>query len=512
MAVYSVDSNGKAPKGLSANDYVVTRNGTYQIKSVNADGTYNSSLYDSAMSLSNYNGQLGSLITGANSATATPANTYNTGSSGSSGGSSNNISQAGNTMNWAGQGGTPTHSNYPGSSLNYDAANDRLIRTMPNGQQYYVNRGDEKWPALYAEYMGSKNSVYDAISDMGAVSAPEYQPADTSALEAQVAALTQQLANQQYTPVNQEDYTKNVMTYDEALAYAERLLAPKYDEAYKQTAEQAAQNLDRAGLVDSLYGQQLAMSQQNAVTNARQQAINDLAVSLVGQDRQYALQLLNAAIGENQFGASYQMEGLSTAANLSVNMINTLVDQANALNNYNLQATSLELQKQAPRIEALYTAGLMEKNEAELELLNLEIEATKAAQSAGIELTGGSGGGGGSRRSSGGGGGDEEDSTVYLPMSVGSAAATAAAAKANSQAAARFAGTSSGTPTPTPTPSSRPSLAQLWTNSRGVVDYFEALARSYKYTSDEIIAFSRTLDNSGNKTSNRTYTGTRGTM
>lgn len=40
---YQVQSNGSAPKGLKAGDKVVTAGGTYTIKSVNADGSYNSS-------------------------------------------------------------------------------------------------------------------------------------------------------------------------------------------------------------------------------------------------------------------------------------------------------------------------------------------------------------------------------------------------------------------------------------------------------------------------------------
>ena len=41
---YQVQSNGKAPSGLSVGDNVVTQGGTYQITGVNADGTYQSTL------------------------------------------------------------------------------------------------------------------------------------------------------------------------------------------------------------------------------------------------------------------------------------------------------------------------------------------------------------------------------------------------------------------------------------------------------------------------------------
>ena len=40
MALYRVQSNGKAPTGLQAGDEVVTGGGTYRILGVNADGSY----------------------------------------------------------------------------------------------------------------------------------------------------------------------------------------------------------------------------------------------------------------------------------------------------------------------------------------------------------------------------------------------------------------------------------------------------------------------------------------
>lgn len=51
-----VNSDGKAPAGLSAGDKVVTSGGTYQITGVNADGTYQSTLADKGVTTSNYSG------------------------------------------------------------------------------------------------------------------------------------------------------------------------------------------------------------------------------------------------------------------------------------------------------------------------------------------------------------------------------------------------------------------------------------------------------------------------
>lgn len=56
MAIYKVQSDGKAQKGLKAGDKVVTGGGTYQITGVNSDGSYKSTLVDKNQTTSNYTG------------------------------------------------------------------------------------------------------------------------------------------------------------------------------------------------------------------------------------------------------------------------------------------------------------------------------------------------------------------------------------------------------------------------------------------------------------------------
>lgn len=56
MAIYKVNSDGKAPKGLKAGDTVVTGGGTYKITGVNSDGSYKSSLESKSTTTSNYTG------------------------------------------------------------------------------------------------------------------------------------------------------------------------------------------------------------------------------------------------------------------------------------------------------------------------------------------------------------------------------------------------------------------------------------------------------------------------
>lgn len=61
MGIYKVQSNGKAPQGLSVGDQVVTGGGTYVITGVNGDGSYSSVMYNSNQTTYNYKGGYDSL-------------------------------------------------------------------------------------------------------------------------------------------------------------------------------------------------------------------------------------------------------------------------------------------------------------------------------------------------------------------------------------------------------------------------------------------------------------------
>ena len=56
MGIYQVQSNGKAPEGLSVGDLVVTGGGTYIITGTNSDGGYSSVMYNQAQNTYNYGG------------------------------------------------------------------------------------------------------------------------------------------------------------------------------------------------------------------------------------------------------------------------------------------------------------------------------------------------------------------------------------------------------------------------------------------------------------------------
>ena len=104
MAVYKVQSNGKAQSGLKTGDKVVTAGGTYKITGVNSDGSYKSTLVDSGTTTSNYTGS------------------YSNSSAGGSGGGGNSYSGGGRNPNK----GVSSYSQYTAPTLGntWDANTD----------------------------------------------------------------------------------------------------------------------------------------------------------------------------------------------------------------------------------------------------------------------------------------------------------------------------------------------------------------------------------------------------
>ncbi len=94
--IYQVNTDGKAPTGLSAGDQVVTGGGTYTITGVNADGTYTSSLTNANQTTRNYSGTYNTVSPAASSdntiSSASSSGTTSSSSSGSSSSSSKKYS------------------------------------------------------------------------------------------------------------------------------------------------------------------------------------------------------------------------------------------------------------------------------------------------------------------------------------------------------------------------------------------------------------------------------------
>lgn len=408
MAVYQVNRNtGKAPTGLSQGDYVVTNAGVYKIDNVldSTAGKYSSSLVDNSVNLSNYSNQYGSYssapsVSGGSGISEAQKYAYETSPATSSQRSSNTPISAGTQSS--------TVSNYGQGTLSYDTTSGRIIRTMPNGRQYYVDPGEAKYNSIYAEYVSThgnpQSNFANVQGNIGNVSAQQdtSNNAQIDALNAQVQDLINQLASQEYTPVDQSQYRNDILSYEEAYELAKNIIEPQYTSTYQQAAQQAAQNLDRAGLYNSLYGQQLAATAQNQISNDMNAAVAQQALSLQQMSRDEALAWYQAAVNENQFGADYGLSSKGQAASAASSLINNLLTQSEINNNFALQSAALELQKQQTVIDAQLAAATISQAEADIAYTKLLSEAQQLENTAmqqqisGYSSTSGSGYSGGS--------------------------------------------------------------------------------------------------------------------
>lgn len=410
---YLVQSNGKAPTGLSAGDYVVTGGGTYQIYGFNSDGTYKSKKVSDA-NTSNY-GQYGITLstlggtTGSTSGSSTATSKVNTGTvnNGTTGSSSGNITAAQDyaqsaspatseqrktatsSATYAGSGSTVT--NYGEGSLSYDSSSGRIIRTMPDGRKYYVDPGDEKYDSIYSEYVNTYGAPQSTqqTQDTGELfeelysQIPQYtEPEETKDMTELVYDLINQLQNNTYQQVDTSSILNNAMTYDEAYELATSILTPQYKTLYDQAATNAAQNLDRAGLVNSLYGQQLQANAQNNVSDQLMAAIPQLALELQGSDREWAQTLLQTLVDENRYAFESSQSQLTATASAALSLIDSLTSQAATKYNYQYTYALQQLQQQAQVLEAQYMAGTLTQQQLDTEMLKLQVEAQQLANQA----------------------------------------------------------------------------------------------------------------------------------
>ena len=102
------------------------------------------------------------------------------------------------------------------------------------------------------------------------------------------------------------------MTYEQAYAYAKKLLANQSALAGETAANTASQNLDKMGVYDSLYGQSLlANAQQDAVNNVDQQAVS-LAYQLLTNSQNDYWNQQNYGLSQQELAQSAQQ--LQTSA------------------------------------------------------------------------------------------------------------------------------------------------------------------------------------------------------
>jgi len=213
LGIYKVQSNGKAPSGLSVGDKVVTGGGTYLITGFTGNGGYQSTLVDANMTTYNYTGGYDSLSV---------------------------------TKDNAG-----------------DVYNDVLTNVVNGNYDSAIGAGGQTVPGNVADYA-------DVVK-------------------------------------------QNTMSFDDAMKLAERTLAPQYAAAMEQSAANAAQRLERAGLYDTVYGQALAAEAERDTAMELNSAIAALALQLTQSSAADAQHILEMVVNENQFGAEYDAAQKTTA-------------------------------------------------------------------------------------------------------------------------------------------------------------------------------------------------------
>ena len=293
------------------------------------------------------------------------------------------LSPAGNLNYYSGagsQGNTVSHGGQ--GDLTYDSATGTITRVL-NGNAYPVYKGEAKYDSIYNEYVSRYGQpVTNPIPSSQQNVVPEYNDvSNDAAYQSQIKYyqdLVDKLANTTYTPVDVEAQMAKTLTYEEAYELAKQIVEPQYRKSYWDAASTAAQNLERSGLYDSLYGQALSAQAQQNVSNDMNAAIGSLALNLQQMDYDQAKQIAEMMINENQFGANFNQSGLTSAAQGTMSLINSLIEQANAQNDFALQQASLQLQQRAQELERRYTEGQLTQMQYENEMMQLEIEAQRA--------------------------------------------------------------------------------------------------------------------------------------
>ena len=113
----------------------------------------------------------------------------------------------------------------------------------------------------------------------------------------------------------------DAMSFKDAMTVAKDVMQPQYDAAYQAAAKRAGQNLEKAGLYDTVYGQALAADAQKDVAADLNTAIVSLALQLTNASQEQAQKVLELAVKERQFGADYSKEQKETALKYLLSLI-----------------------------------------------------------------------------------------------------------------------------------------------------------------------------------------------
>lgn len=374
---------------------------------------------------------------GTNTAGYTPTNLYSSGNKNSTS-MAQQTAQATNPASAAwGQAppDSPTYQNgavksngsttlsHPGQGVqSYDPRTGRVVKTMPNGVSYYVDPSAEAYAAAYRDYFDTTgqdprgmfpgaiamgkgmeasaansnaqfiNGVQQATNMLLGTPPPAYNPADTAQQQALVNGYIQQLGSNPYTPVDRNEYFGRVGTVDDYVQQAIDALTPGYQKQYQQAYDIAAQNLDKAGLFNSLAGQALLEQQRNAVTDALMAEAGTMGLDLRQRAYDEAAAEYQAAINESQYGHSSRQQSLQQAGSMMMDYIGLLNDEAKNANDYNMQSYMAQIEQYVSAIDGYYKAGVLSDAQfehlmtvvqrdlakAEIQLTNAQVANTNA--------------------------------------------------------------------------------------------------------------------------------------
>lgn len=392
MAYYKVGSDGKAPAGMAQGDQIVTGGGTYDIAKVldAANAQYETSNHNPKLTTYNFTGVYANdpqtSPAQQNAQAESPASAL-WGQNGQAAPTSPGLYSGAVAAN-----GSVGVSNKGQGTLSMDPNTGRIIRTMPDGRSWYVDPTDAKYAELYQEYMGTSQGaqmaaansqaaniagINNAINALNGISTPAYVAPNTGAQQAKLDNYLNQLDNLQYAPVNMQDYLGEVGDLDSYINDALRILEPKYAAEYDKARIAAEQNLDRAGLYNSLYGQGLLTQEQNAVSQALMAEAGTLGKDM--RDRAYdeAFQRYQAAVNENQYGSTFRQTNLTEGGKMMMDYIGLLDNEAKMQNDYNLQAQLNQIQQYTAAVDAYAQSGKLTQYQYENMMTMAEIELSK---------------------------------------------------------------------------------------------------------------------------------------
>lgn len=265
-----------------------------------------------------------------------------------------------------------------GKEYSYNPLTGNIGVTRPDGSFAYVSASDPQY-ALTKQAVLTDIDAYQrsgmlqtagGAGQMSAAAANPYTNLQQAIGQGDMNAAAEQLigqflpelastANGDYLQ-QLNSYRQSTLDYEQALALARRYLQGQYTAAAENSADAAAQRLDRAGIYDSLYGQALAMNAEQSAHQAVEQEAAELAAQLVGFNRQQVMDLLQL----NQNAAEVKLAAQESTMSYILQLMKQLAAQAAAERNEAARQGLWEIENDLRR-------GLIKEGEALYLIRNL---------------------------------------------------------------------------------------------------------------------------------------------